>query len=109
MDVFNSIFDIIYFYIFNHTSCGKHNVSGYVFQEANTIGVHEVTSYGEFLVSVKDDLAGIWYYGIFLMLYLVSDCFALKIWHTGSIDVLSHPNIFSQNWEVLKDVIINYM
>ena len=27
------------------------------------------------------------------MLYLVVDCFALKMWHTGSIDVLSHPDI----------------
>ena len=31
------------------------------------------------------------------------------MWHTGSIDVLSHPDIVSQNWEVLQDVIINCM
>ena len=41
------------------------------------------------------------------MLNLVTDCFALQIWHTGSIDVLIHPDTFSKNWEVLHDVIIN--
>ena len=35
------------------------------------------------------------------MMDLVAYCFALKMWHTGSIYVLSHPDIFSHNWEIL--------
>ena len=44
VDLFNSIFNVLYFLIFNHTSCGKHNVSGYGVQESNVIDVHEVTA-----------------------------------------------------------------
>ena len=41
--LFNYIFNVIYFSIFNHTTCEKHIVLGYGVQEANTIDVHEVT------------------------------------------------------------------
>ena len=30
VNLFNYIFAVLYFSIFNHTSCGKHNVSIYV-------------------------------------------------------------------------------
>ena len=29
------------------------------------------------------------------------NCYALQMWHTGSIDVFSHPDIFLQNWDIL--------
>ena len=44
VDLFNYIFNVLYFSGFNYTSCGKHNMLGYGVQEANTIDVHEVTS-----------------------------------------------------------------
>ena len=31
----------------------------------------------------------------------------LRVCHTGSIDILSHPGIFSKHWEVMQDIIIN--
>ena len=97
MNLFNYIFNVLYFQIFNHTSCKKHNVLRYGVQEANTIDVHEVTSQGESLVFITDLLGGICYHGRLHILYIVVDCFALQIWHTGSIDFLSHTNIFSQD------------
>ena len=109
VDLFNSIFNIIYFQIFNHTSCGKDNVLGYGLQEANAIYVYEVTSQGDFLVFIKNTLGEIWYHDRFHILNLVTECFALKILHTGSIDFLSYPDIFQKNQEVLQDVIINCM
>ena len=42
VNLFNSIFNVIYFLILNHTSCGKHDVSGYGVQEANAGDVYEV-------------------------------------------------------------------
>ena len=39
VDLFNSIFNVIYFSIFNHNYCGKHNMSGYGVKEPNTIDV----------------------------------------------------------------------
>ena len=39
VDLFNFIFNVLY-----HTSCGKNNVSGYGVQEANAVGLHEVTA-----------------------------------------------------------------
>ena len=44
VDLFNYISNIIYFYIFNHNSCGKHNLLGYGVKEANGIDVNEVTT-----------------------------------------------------------------
>ena len=44
VDLFNSIFNAIYLSIFNHTSCGKHNVLGYGVQEYNVVDVNEFTS-----------------------------------------------------------------
>ena len=82
-------------------------MSRYCVQEANYADVHEVTEYGDFLVFISDYLGDIWYHDRFHMLNLVMDCFNVQMCHTGSIDVLSHPDIFSQNWEVLQDVIIN--
>ena len=79
VDVFNSIFNVIYFSVFNRASCGDHNVLGYGAQEANTIDVYEVTAYSEYLIFIKDSLGGIWYYDEFHMLDLVEDYFALKM------------------------------
>ena len=44
VDLFNSIFIVLYFSPFNNASCGKHNVSGYGVKKANTIDVHKVTA-----------------------------------------------------------------
>ena len=102
MGLFNSIINVIYFSIFNNTSCGKYNVLGYGIQEANTIDVHEVTSQGDFLVFTKDALGDIWYYDVLHMLDLVADCSVLKMWYTGTIDVPSHTKIFLQSWEICR-------
>ena len=59
MNLFNYIFNVLYFQIFNHTSCLKGNVLGYGVREANTIDVHKVTSQGDFLVFIKDFLVDI--------------------------------------------------
>ena len=71
------------FFDFNYTSCGQHNVSEYGVQEANAIGVHEVTAYGDFLLFIQNTLGDNWYYDRLHMLDLVADCFALKFWITG--------------------------
>ena len=42
MELFNYIFNVLYLSVFNHTSCGKHDVSVYGVQEANAVDVHEV-------------------------------------------------------------------
>ena len=94
---------------FSHTSYGKHSVLGYGVQEANTIDVHEVTSQGYFLVFINDTLGEIWYYDRIHIMNLVVDCFSLQICHTGFIYVLSHTNIFSQNYDIFQDVVMNYM
>ena len=109
VDLFNSIFNVIYFSIFNHNSCGNHNVLGYSVQEANVLDVNEVTSQGDFMVFIKNALGEIWYHDRFHTMNLVTDSFALKMWHTGYIDVLNHTEISSKNWEVMQDFIINYV
>ena len=43
------------------------------------------------------------------MLELVVEIFALKMWHTESIDVLRYPDIFSQDWDILQDVVVRRM
>ena len=43
------------------------------------------------------------------MMYFVVEYFILQMLHAGSIDVLSHPDIFSQNWGILYNVVINRM
>ena len=40
---------------------------------------------------------------------IVDDCFALKMWHTGYIHVLSHYDIFLNNWYIIQDVFTNHM
>ena len=42
------------FSVFDHTSCGKHNMPLYGVDEANSIDVHEVTANGDLLVLIKD-------------------------------------------------------
>ena len=74
---------------------------GYGIREANIVDVDEVTAYDDFIVFTKDSLGDIWYYDRIYMMDLVVECFDLQICHTGSIYVLSHPNIFSQYWEIL--------
>ena len=76
-------------------------MSGYSFQEANAIDMHEVTALVCFLSFIKDSIGGIWYHDRLHMLDIVTGCFGSQMWHTGYIDVFSHPNIFLQNWEVL--------
>ena len=107
--LFDSIFNVLYFSIFNHNSCGKHNVSGYRNQESNAVDVHEVAEYDEFILSIKYDLGDICHYNKFHILDLVEDCFDLQMWHTGSIYFLGHSDIFSHNWEILQDFVINCM
>ena len=43
-EMFNYIFNVIYFSILNRTYCGKHNVSGYGVQETNAVDLREVTA-----------------------------------------------------------------
>ena len=43
VDIFNSIFIVIYFSICNHTACVTHNELGYGVQEYNAVDVYEVT------------------------------------------------------------------
>ena len=48
---------------------------------------------------IFNDLIGdAWYHNRLHMPNLVPDHFAFKMWHTASIDMLIHPNIFSKNW-----------
>ena len=75
---------------------------GYSVQEANTIGMHDVTAWCEFIVFMKDLMGNIWYSDRLYMMYLVADCFALQRWHIGSIYVISHPDIFLQNWDIFR-------
>ena len=44
VDPFESIFNVLYFSIFNHTYCGKHNVLVYGIQESNAVDVHDMCS-----------------------------------------------------------------
>ena len=76
-------------------------MSSYGVQKSNAVYVHEFTEYGDFLVSIKDDFGEIWYYDRFRMLEIVGRFFALQMFHTGSIYVLGHLDIVSQNWEIL--------
>ena len=54
-----------------------------------------------FLYLSRTPFGEICYHDRFHMLNIMTECFALQVCHTGSIDVLRHTNIFSQNWEVL--------
>ena len=65
-------------------------------QEVNVVDVHEVTAQGGFLVFIKNAFGDIWYHDRLHMLNIVTDCFDLQMLHTVSIDVISHPNIFSK-------------
>ena len=48
------ICNVLNFSVFDHTSCGKHDVPLYGVEEADSIDVHEFTSYGDLLVLIKD-------------------------------------------------------
>ena len=76
VDRFDSIFNVLYFSVFNHTSCGKNNVSGYGVQETNSIDVHEVTADGELLVLIKDAFGDSYYLNRLHILDLAPHCFA---------------------------------
>ena len=43
------------------------------------------------------------------MMEFVAHCFALQMSHNVSIDVFSHFDIFSKDWEVLNDFVVNCM
>ena len=49
-----------------------------VFMKFNAIGVHQVTAQGDFLVSIKDPLGGIWYYDSFYIMDSVVDFLPYK-------------------------------
>ena len=93
VDLFNSIFNIISISIFNNTFCGKHDVLVYGVKEANGVDVHDVTSQVDFILFVKDILVDTCYHNRYHMLNPVQNYFALQMWHTGSIYVLSHPYV----------------
>ena len=80
-------------------------MSGFGVHGANAVDVQDFKVYNDFLAFVKDFRGNTGYHNSFHMLNLVPYDFYLQIWHTGSIDVLSHPNIVLKNWEVLHDVI----
>ena len=75
--LFNYIFNVLYFSIFNHIFCGKHNALEHGVQESNTIDVHEVTVYSDFLEFIKDALGDIWYYDRFHILNILVGWLAL--------------------------------
>ena len=70
---------------------------GYGIKESNSVDLHEITAYTGFIASIKDDLGEICNCDRFHILELVMDCYAFQIWHIGSIDVLIHTSIFSQD------------
>ena len=76
-------------------------MSGYDVEEFNEVDVHDITTYGDIIVTIQYTLGEIWNYDRTHILEFVADCFALKMWHNGSIDVLSHPGIFFQYWKVM--------
>ena len=44
---------VLYFSVFDHNFCGKHDVPLYCVDETNSIDVHEVTKNGDLLVLIK--------------------------------------------------------
>ena len=100
---------VLFTFRFFHTSHGKHNLSEYGFQKSNAVDVHDVTEQDDFLVYIKYSLEKNWLYDRFHLLDLVVNGFSLQMWHTGSIDVLSHHDVFSHNQEILQDFVINRM
>ena len=52
-------------------------------------------------VSIKDALLDIWECYRLCMLDLEADYIYLQMWHTGSIDIISHPDKFFHSLEIL--------
>ena len=75
MELFSYILNVLYFLVFNHTSCGKHGFSEYGPQYSNVFVVNEVIALGEFIVFVKDAIGGTWYHSRFHMLNLLPEHF----------------------------------
>ena len=103
----DSICNVLNFSVFGHTSSGKHDVSYYGVEEADSIDVHEVTAHGDLFVLIKDVFGNTCYLNGIHMLYLAPHCLDFQVWYTRPIDVLSHSDILYQDWKVLQDVIIN--
>ena len=91
----DSICNVLNFSVFDHNSCGKHDVPGYGVEEANSIDVHDVTSDGDLLVLIKDGFGKICYLDGLHMLYLAPYCLEFYVRHARPIDVLIHSDILS--------------
>ena len=72
----DSIYKMLNFSVFDHTSSGKHDVPLYVVEETNSIHVHEVTAYGNLFIIIKDGFGKTCYLNRLHMLYLVPHCLA---------------------------------
>ena len=62
--------------IFDHTSCGKHDVPLYGVEEADYIDVHEVTADGDLLVMIKYGFGNTCYLNRLHMLDIALHCLA---------------------------------
>ena len=76
MYLHDTIFNVLNFSGFDHTSSGKHDVPLYGVEEADSIDVHEFTSYGDLLVLIKDGFGNTFYLNRLQMLDLAPHCLA---------------------------------
>ena len=71
-----TIWNTLNFSVFDHTSCGKHDVTWYGVDESNTIDVHEVTAYGELFVLIRDGFGNTCHLNRLHLLDLAPHCLA---------------------------------
>ena len=74
MYLYDPICNVLNFSVFYHTSCGNHDVPLYGVEDADSIDVHEFTSYGDLLVLIKDGFGNTFYLNRIQMLDLVPNC-----------------------------------
>ena len=74
--LYDVIWNILNFSVFDHTSCGKYDVPWYGVEEANSVDVNEVKADGDLLVFIKDGLGNTWYLNWLHMLDLAPHCLA---------------------------------
>ena len=61
MYLYGSIYNVLNFSVFDHTSSGKHDVPWYGVKETDSIDVHEVTAYVDLFVLIKDGFGDTFY------------------------------------------------
>ena len=75
MYLHDTIFNVLNFSVFDHTSSGKHDVPLYGVEEADSIDVHEVTTNYDLLVLIKDGFRNTCYLNRLHILDLAPHCF----------------------------------